>query len=105
MGITSSVIDKLLAAGAVKIGKNKEPTFTVQFQRYLVTYAAFNKQRLQFVNGCRLLLGCFHLSLVRMTDEELATAAMLLQYQQRMTKSGADRRSYLSSSSTTHTHP
>lgn len=80
MAITRSVIDKLLAADAIQIGKNKEPTFTSQFQKYLSTYLAFNKQRIQFVNSWRQMLACFHLSLVRMTDEELSTTAMLLEY-------------------------
>ena len=82
MTTTRSIIDKLLAAEAVQMGGNKEPSFAKQFLNYVKVYSKHNKEKIQYVHGWRQMLAGFHLSLIDLTDEELSTTVRLLEYQQ-----------------------
>lgn len=79
---TRSVIEKLLAAEAVQMGGNKEPSFTKQFLNYVSIYTRRDKEGLQYVQGWRAMLAGFHIPLVHLADEELSTIVRLVEYQQ-----------------------
>ena len=74
-------MEKLLAANAITMGENKEPTFTLEFQNYISIYGRLNNATLQFVHGWRQMLSTFNSTLNLLADEEIATVVTLLEYQ------------------------
>lgn len=74
-------MEKLLAANAIKIGENNEPSFTPEFQNYISIYSGLNNATLQFVHGWRQMLSTFNSDLNLLADEEIATIVTLLEYQ------------------------
>lgn len=81
MTTVRGTFDKLLAAGAIQTGENKEPSFTLLFMNYIKVYSALERERLHYIQEWRKMLAGFHLSLVNLTDEELSTIVALLEYQ------------------------
>lgn len=79
-------MEKLLAANAIVIKKNKEPFFSIQFQNYIGLYAGVNKDGLKFVNGWRQMLSTFSSELDQLLDEEISTIIRLPEYQHEATK-------------------
>ena len=86
MTTVRDTFDKLLAAGAIQTGENKEPSFTLLFMNYIKVYSALERETLHYIQEWRKMLTGFHLSLVNLTDEELSAIVTLLEYQHRAKK-------------------
>lgn len=75
----TGLVAKLISAGAVK-KQRRDVTFTVKFGAYLYGYASANPDKIGSVSGWREMLSGFNPSFACLSNDEVASIAILLDY-------------------------